>query len=121
MKALFDTNILIDFLLGKIPAKKEISQFTEPSISIITWMEVLVGAKTDDEEKFLRNFLNEFKLLNTTPEVANKAVQLRKEHRIKLPDAIIWATALENNRLFVTRNTKDFPQNNPSIRVPYQI
>ena len=34
---------------------------------------------------------------------------MRRERRIKLPDAIILATAEIENRLLITRNTRDFP------------
>ena len=53
-------------------------------------------------------------------DVTEQAVALRREHRIRLPDAIIWATARASGALLVTRNTKDFPANDPGIRVPYQ-
>ena len=48
-------------------------------------------------------------------------VMLRRQHKMKLPDAIVWATAQVNKRLLVTRNTKDYPWDEPGIRVPYQI
>ena len=40
---------------------------------------------------------------------------------MKLPDAIIWASAQANGLLFVTRNTKDFPANDPGMRMPYRV
>jgi predicted nucleic acid-binding protein len=51
--------------------------------------------------------------------IAQRAVELRKHGKMKLPDAIIWASAQENAMLLVTRNTRDFPKNDPGIRVPY--
>jgi predicted nucleic acid-binding protein len=53
--------------------------------------------------------------------VSVEAVALRKATKIKLPDAIIMATAMVNHRLLVTRNTKDFSPSHPGIRVPYVI
>ena len=50
-----------------------------------------------------------------------RGYQLRKKHKIKLPDAIVWATAQVNQCILVTRNTKDFPHHAPGIRVPYRI
>jgi predicted nucleic acid-binding protein len=55
MKAVFDTNILIDYLIGNLLAKKEIEQYHSPQISIITKMEILVGV-TDNEE-IIKEFL----------------------------------------------------------------
>ena len=43
IKALFDTNILIDYLLGVPACKKETGKYTKKYISIITRMEILVG------------------------------------------------------------------------------
>lgn len=44
MKALFDTNILIDYLNGIAAAKKELDLYESRAISIVTWMEVMSGA-----------------------------------------------------------------------------
>lgn len=49
------------------------------------------------------------------------AVQIRRAQRIRLPDAIIWATAQVNNAVLVTRNTKDFPPDQEGIRLPYTL
>ena len=51
--------------------------------------------------------------------VAEQAVQLRREHRLRLPDAIILASARVEQCLLVTRNTRDFKPAGPDIRVPY--
>jgi predicted nucleic acid-binding protein len=51
-----------------------------------------------------------------------RAAALRRERpRLKLPDAIILATAQTRGRVLVTRNTKDFPAEMPGIRVPYVL
>lgn len=121
MNAVLDTNILIDFLQGHLPAKREMKRYEQPAISLITWMEILVGSRTDDEDLKLRNFLATFRLLHIDNEVAELAVTLRKTHRLRLPDAMIWASAQTLNMLLVTRNTRDFPSTDPSIRIPYQL
>ena len=54
-------------------------------------------------------------------EIARRAVELRRAHRIKLPDAVIWATAQTTGRLLVTRNTKDFSPDDPGVRKPYTL
>nr|MBA3544449.1 PIN domain-containing protein [Chthoniobacterales bacterium] len=58
--------------------------------------------------------------LPLTPEVAEETVVLRRKHRLKLPDAIIWATAVSENCLLVTRNKGDFPADHVGIRFPYR-
>ena len=49
MRALFDTCILIDYLRGLAPARAELDRFPEAAISIVTWMEVMVGAPEGTE------------------------------------------------------------------------
>jgi predicted nucleic acid-binding protein len=120
VKALFDTNILIDYLNAVDEAKTEFNLYDQKAISIVTWMEVLVGADPDVADA-TRRFLGGFQLLGLDAAVAEKAVQLRQAHRMRLPDAIIWATADVHDMLFVTRNTKDFPSELPGVRVPYRL
>jgi predicted nucleic acid-binding protein len=44
VKALLDTNILIDFLRGVHVARDELNRYSDKAISVITWMEVMAGA-----------------------------------------------------------------------------
>jgi predicted nucleic acid-binding protein len=105
-RALFDTNILIDYTHGIVEAELELSSYGIRGISIITWIEMLAGAKQNEEEA-TRRFLGRFELL-------------RREARMKLPDAIILATAVAQDWLLVTRNTKDFREGR-HIRIPYRL
>lgn len=118
--ALFDTNILIDHLNAIPEARAEIERFENRAISVITWMEVMIGADAHLVEP-TRRFLEGFKVIALDDEIANGAVALRRSHRIKLPDAVIWATAQTAGRLLVTRNTKVFPTDDPGIREPYAL
>ncbi len=118
--ALFDTNILIDHLNAIPQARKEIERFEDRAVSIITWMEVMIGANADLVEP-TRRFLEGFKVIALDDGIADRAVALRRAHRIKLPDAVIWATAQTAGRLLVTRNTRDFPAGDPGIREPYTL
>ena len=120
MNALFDTNILIDYMSGVEAARKEIERYSNRAISVITWMEVMAGVLPDHESK-TRVFLSTFIQLSIPPAVAERAVLLRRQRKIKLPDAIILATAEVGDRLLVTRNTKDFPADHPGVRFPYQL
>jgi predicted nucleic acid-binding protein len=120
VSALFDTNILIDYLNGIEQAKTELEKYSDKAISVITWMEVMVGA-TPETEAITRNFLSAFDTLPIENQVCEAAVKLRKKHNIKLPDAIVWATAQIDKRILVTRNTKDFSHEEPGVRVPYRI
>jgi predicted nucleic acid-binding protein len=119
VKALFDTNILIDYLNAVAEARDELLRYEQRSISIITWMEVLIGARPEHAAA-TRGFLNSFDVIALDGSIAESAVAFRQKHRIKLPDAIIWASADVHAMLLVTRNTKDFPADDPGIRVPYK-
>ena len=119
MKALFDTNILIDYLNGLDAAKTEIARYGERLISVITWMEVLVGARGEAETDVIEMFLRDFRVVEPTRRIARDAVEIRRTAKVRLPDALIWASARAESALFVTRNSKDFPKTDPGVRVPY--
>ena len=52
VKALFDTNILVDYLNAVPEARTELQRYTEKAVSIITWMEVMVGADHAQHQGF---------------------------------------------------------------------
>lgn len=118
---LFDTNILIDLFSGRREAKAALEAWPpQHAISMITWMEVMVGAKKYHQEHRTRIALNAFEVIGVSPEIAERSVNLRQEYGMKLPDAIILATAQIHRRELVTRNTKDFA-GVPGVIMPYQL
>lgn len=121
MKAVFDTNILIDYLGGIAQAQEELKLYDQKIISVITYIEILVGAKTIQEEAILMRFLTNFVIRQIDDVVANTVIRLRRQHKRKLPDAIIYATAKVENCLLVTRNVKDFDPVLPDVRLPYSL
>jgi predicted nucleic acid-binding protein len=62
-----------------------------------------------------------FQLALLAPGVAERAVIIRRGSRIKLPDAIIMATAESEGRVLITRNTRDLPASTRGIHIPYTI
>ncbi|EBU8132107.1 type II toxin-antitoxin system VapC family toxin, partial [Salmonella enterica subsp. enterica serovar Java] len=102
VKPLFDTNILIDYLNGLEPAREELRRYDDRFISIVSWMEVLAGTDSSVEEE-TRKFLNSFETLPIDEPVAELAVVIRQKQRVRLPDAIIQATASVHSLLLVTR------------------
>ncbi|HEY1254779.1 MAG TPA: type II toxin-antitoxin system VapC family toxin [Terracidiphilus sp.] len=120
LPVLFDTNILIDYLRGIPQARAECDRHTDRAISIVTWMEVMAGS-TASNEADARSFLQNFYTLPLDADVAERAFLLRRTNRIKLPDAIIQATAEESGRILITRNTRDFPAGTPGVLVPYSL
>lgn len=120
VKALIDSDVLLDFLDGFPAAGIELMRYRDRCVSIVSWMEVMIGARTAAAAEIRRGFLHHFRILPLTPEVAEETVVLRRKHRLKLPDAITWATAVSDNCLLVTRNKDDFPANHAGIRFPYR-
>ncbi len=120
VKALFDTNILIDFLNGIDAAREELARYDDPAISIITWMEVMVVA-SDATSAPTRAVLSRYPVIALDEAIALRSVELRRAHRLELPDAIVWASAITQGRLLITRNEKDFPADDPGVRIPYRV
>jgi len=121
MRAVFDTNILIDYLNGHDQAMTTLDQYRDRLISRISWMEVLVGAEDADEEAGARDFLALFTIVEVGPEVSELAIGLRRERHLRLPDAIVLASAHLHQCLLVTRNTRDFHRDWVEVRVPYEL
>jgi predicted nucleic acid-binding protein len=121
VKAVIDTNVVVDYLRGIDAARVELARYERPAISVLTWMEVLAGSGDTTEMAVLQRFLRRFDVIPVDALVAGEAVELRREHRLRPPDAIVWATARARDALFVTRNTRDFPGDDPGVRVPYRI
>lgn len=119
MTLVFDSNIVIDLLEGREEARSWVYSDLHRAVSIVTWMEVLAGCRTATEETVARQILAGFRLIEIGPEVAELAVTIRRERRIKLADSIILATARYVGTQLVTRNTRDFPEDDPEILVPY--
>lgn len=109
---LIDTNVIIDFSLNRIKGNGKdfvaSSIDGEPHISVINKIELLGFSVVSQE---IIDFIHIAKIIGLTDEIINQTIILRKEHRIKLPDAIIAASALIADLPLMTRNTKDFQQN----------
>jgi len=109
MRYLLDSNIIIYYLNGN----KDIYDFIEKyksisAISLISYYEVLNYDFSKEEEQIVQNFLNEFEVLSISKNVINKALQNRKNKKIKMADNFILATAQVFELDIVTRNVKDF-------------
>lgn len=119
MGALFDSNIVIGLLAGHQPALAEAASHHDVAISRITWMEVLIGAPDAVIQANGESFLQQFETVELDEAVCREAIQLRQQHRLKLPDAVIWASARACGMDLVTRNTKDFKPGTAGVRIPY--
>ena len=114
IKYLWDTNTVIYFLQKQFPASAErfidgTLEHSPPAISAISEIELLCW-KTDSEKdlEVLYSFIEEATVFEFEKAIKLKTADIRKTNKIKLPDAIIAATALIYNLTLITRNTKDF-------------
>ena len=123
---MIDSNIVIDYLMGKLPLNGK--NFMDgvindvPLVSIITKIEVLGFNSPAPVFKMLSDFFDDSIVLGLTDEIADQAIDLRKNSKIKLPDAIIAASAIANNFDLLSRNVDDF-KNVSGLKVidPHQI
>ena len=120
MRGVFDTNILIDGLNGIEVAQAVIEEYDERFVSIVSFIEVAAGALNPDEARSARQLLANMSIVDVTPSVAEIAVDLHRRSRMKLADAVVWATAVHVDGELVTRD-RDFPRDDPSIRFPYTL
>lgn len=119
-RELLDSTVVIDLLNGVPAARALMAQPRAAAISIVTWIEVMAGARGAPDEAIARRYLTQFQLVHLSEGIAEETVRIRRERRLKLPDAIILATAHHLGCVLVTRNTRDFEEG-PEIRVPYRL
>jgi predicted nucleic acid-binding protein len=121
MIAVFDSNIVIDYLNGIQQARMELAQYKTAYISPITWIEAQVKAPEGMQEATRAVVDKYFQRLELDEKTLSQGLLIRRELRLKLPDALILASARVNGWLLVSRNTKDFPATMLGVRVPYEL
>lgn len=108
-KAILDSNVIIDAVRKLIDIEKSIYQFGYVYISLITYIEVLGYNFKDENEKLLTmQILGMFEIISPDIEIADLTVGYRKMKKIKVPDAIILATARKLDAILLTSNIADF-------------
>ncbi len=109
---LLDSNAVIDYLSGKLPEKgmSFMNQVINdiPYISVITKIEILGFKTTSEAFRLLSSFVEDSVVLGLSENIVEQTIEIRKENKIKTPDAIIAATALVNQLKLISHNTKDF-------------
>jgi predicted nucleic acid-binding protein len=112
MNMLVDSNVIIDYVSNRIPEKsaKQLDIYFNSnfSVSIISKIEVLGFNTQEYELEQLESFIQLSSIVYIDEAVADKTIEIRRMKRIKLPDAIIAATALVQNCILLSHNTTDF-------------
>ncbi len=89
MTGLLDTNVALYLLGGRLAAPLPTGSY---GVSVITEMELLAWPSlTVEEEKRVREFLGQLVVCELTPSIRTKAVELRREQHLRLPDAVVCA------------------------------
>lgn len=108
-KGLLDSNVIIDSSKNLIDIDDLTDRYDNLYTSIISYIEVLGYNFEDDEEKqLIIDILSNIPVVNLDINIAKIAIDFRKKRKIKLPDALILATAKYINADLVTRDISDF-------------
>ena len=106
---LLDTNAVLDFMGKKLPAKSHflLSEIIDDEINISAINKIeLLGFSFVDQG--LIDFVSFAEVYPIDDETIEKTIDIRKKHKLKLPDAVIAATAIINDFTLITHNIKDF-------------
>lgn len=111
---LFDTDVLIWYLRGNEKAARVLENADSRELSIVSYMELLQGARNNKEIKVIRGFLKDlnFESLSLTENIGHRASVYMEEYCLKvdmcLADALLAATAVENHLVLCTGNKKHY-------------
>ena len=111
---IFDTDVLISVLRGSAKAARAVDGVDERAISVVTYMELLQGARNKEEMRAIKSFLVDmrFRTLPLTENIGHRASIYMEEYglstSVSMADALIAATAIEANDQLLTGNHKHY-------------
>ncbi|MDP3877743.1 MAG: type II toxin-antitoxin system VapC family toxin [Methylobacter sp.] len=104
MMFVLDTNVVIYLQKGLLLESLPIAHY---AISVITEIELRAyPGITVIQEQWLKRFVNDVQVINLTDSIKEQTIKLRKERLLKLPDAIVCATALLEQAVLLTNDKK---------------
>lgn len=112
-KHLMDSNAIIDYLDAAFPANgllvvDEILK-NEINISVVNQIELLSFLPSQKNvTQRIQDFISFANVFHLDVTIVMQTLEIRKKHQIKLPNAIIAATAMYHNLILITNNEKDF-------------
>ena len=103
-----DTNAVVALLNGNHELATRLEAAAYVGISVVTYLEFLAfdGLMREDLKNF-KQFCSRVEIvpLAHNDDLADNALSLRTRHRLKLPDAIIGATALFRKAILITNDS----------------
>lgn len=113
VKYLYDTNIFLNYFAGKAKAQKlfSVSFLRENDVitSRIVRLELLCYPNLSEREELtIREMLDQFAMIPVTLEIEDVAIYFRRKYKLKIPDALIAASAYHASATVVTFDVKDF-------------
>jgi len=111
---LFDTDVLIWALRGNIRASRAVDDADARALSVVSYMELLQGARYKPEVRAIREYLADlgFRILPLTENIGHRASIYMEEHALShsmsMADALIAATAVEASEAILTANAKHY-------------
>ena len=110
-----DTDILIDYTRGVSDALECLNNIKKNdalAISVVTQMELLVGAQNKVEQSKLDQFFRQFQIVKIDAAISDKSVELLRQYRLShgllIPDSLIAATALALGVPLISKNQRDY-------------
>lgn len=109
---LIDTNVISDYFSASLPLSG--LQFMDlvidgvPNLSVISQIELLCWRTDTAKEQRVKDFIADSTIFDITPDVITHCVNIRRNKKVKTPDAIIAASALAHGFTLITRNEKDY-------------
>ena len=123
---IFDTDVLVWASRGNLRAARTIDAATDRALSIISFMELLQGARSKLESRQIRQSLRQlqFRVLPLSEAIGATAAAIIEQHAlahgIQLADALIAATAIEADHPLCTASVKHFRPINSLSRVAFR-
>ena len=111
---MYDTDVLIWFVRGNEKAARAFEKDSARCISIQSYMELLQGARDQAEQQHLKDFIFAFNfaVLPLSENIGHRALVYVEEYALsagmRSADALVAATAVENNTALMTGNTRRF-------------
>lgn len=115
-----DSCVLIDVLNGHTVAREALRALHDLHVSVIARAEVLTGARNEAARGGAFALLAPLVMIDVDVAIADHAAAIRQAHRIKLPDALILASAARLGMPLVTRDGH-FPPGHAEVVIPYRL